>query len=291
MGKDKQAIAVEVMSADWRDGLSQDDRVFVEQQLTEIGMLLKRTWVEVTQRLIEIKGKIGDSAFYRLVQSEDFKKFAHFGFGKTEVYARIQAYTEFTTALTPTVGIDLDPEDQKALIDQHLSEMPVDSRARRQLIWAESDIKQELQQEVLNRAIAGEKFNDSKVKSVIQEIKKEKGLQPGQTMIVIDEESPLYGQSVVIEKVDGFTVDVEAQGESKRFIVTDLATELPDSQPVCPMPTFEKPVKRSPIEDMANEIILLTERVNHLEDLLRRIAGSNATMPAALRNEIEEAIA
>ena len=279
------AVETEVIQGFDYSTLKPDDRAFVEQQLQEIEMLLQRTWVEVAQRLIAIRDRIGDS-LYQLIKSEEFTRFKKFGIGQAKAYQLIQAYSSLDRSAGEVLTYYGNEQRDEVL-------GRFETASVQPLLGAPKEIRDEAQLDAVARADRGETITFSKAKAIVEAHKQKSGLATGQHVTVVDPDSELFGSSVIVEAIDTYTVDCKVPGKDApvRFIVSDISanpiakTEI--EKVIAPLPK----VKPNIPEQMQSEISLLKEREDYLVDLLTRVARSSATLPAALRTEIEEAIA
>ncbi|MBE9178620.1 DUF3102 domain-containing protein [Oculatella sp. LEGE 06141] len=253
------ATAVEVLYDFDYNQLDVEQRVVVQQRTSEIKSLLRhraQNAVEIGQKLLETKEILGYGHYRAWIESE-------FALGKTIANHFENVAKQF--ANVPNV----DSFDSSAL-----------------RVLAAPSVPEEIRQEAIALAAAGEYVSHAKAKELTGKAKPEAKelFQPGQAVQVTDFAASHQGETVEVLEVSRDLIECKTpDGETVSFFRSDLDTgEAAPSAKPAPKPKASKP---HPIATLDAKLDLASTRLELMADLLRR---SLIYLPPELKAEAEE---
>jgi hypothetical protein len=252
---------VEVMQNFNYEALDLETRVVVQQRTSEIRSLMKRTaqdTVEIGQKLREVKSRLEHGLFGGWLKSE-------FDWGWRTANNYILVADKFANFA------NIDTIAPSALY-----------------LLASSSTPEDVKQEFLEQAEAGEPVTHKQVKTALYTAKPQKSaaskLEPGEQHTVTEKASPYYGQSVKVERSEGEFVYCETPDGKTTPLLPGWIGEQPPEK-VKPEPKPDQ--KTELLVSLEFKVGVKEERIRLLEEWMTRVLNE-VELPPDLCLEAQE---
>jgi hypothetical protein len=254
-------MTVEVMRDFSYETLEVEARVVVQQRTSEIRSLIRRSaqdTIEIGQKLLEVKSRLGHGLFGDWLRTE---------FDWSERLAR--QYMLVADKMANFANLDTIAPSALYLL-------------------ASSSTPEDVKQEFLEQAEAGEPVTHKQVKSAIYTAKPQKSaaskLEPGEQHTVTEKASPYYGQSVKVERSEGEFVYCETPDGKTTPLLPGWIGEQPPEK-VKPEPKPDQ--KTELLVSLEFKVGVKEERIRLLEEWMTRVLNE-VELPPDLCLEAQE---